>query len=186
MGKICENGQKVYAAYQVAKLLKIYEDCSPNGFYQRWKQKNTFMNEQAEAFGTGRTDSFIDEVEQIVDQRRAETEWKNEEAWKNGTVAFGARYLTPEMYLDYEWKSIQLAFVVYKGDRVGNHKCQVYTEDEKRAFYENNQDLFTRYHGDLFPYEEVDLIIEKWLKMQEYQEFTESVAANAHLSETTP
>lgn len=67
------------------------------------------MNEQAEAFGTGRTDSFIDEVEQIVDQRRAETEWKNEEAWKNGTVAFGARYLTPEMYLDYEWKSIQLA-----------------------------------------------------------------------------
>ncbi|MEI3279474.1 MAG: hypothetical protein V8R46_01035 [Eubacterium ramulus] len=41
MGKICENGQKVYAAYQVAKLLKIYEDCSPNGFYQRWKQKNT-------------------------------------------------------------------------------------------------------------------------------------------------
>ena len=38
MGKICENGQKVYAAYQVAKLLKIYEDCSPNGFYQRWKQ----------------------------------------------------------------------------------------------------------------------------------------------------
>lgn len=54
-----------------------------------------------------------------------------------------------------------------------------YTEDEKRAFYENNQDLFTRYHGDLFPYEEVDLIIEKWLKMQEYQEFTESVAANA-------
>ena len=55
MGKICENGQKVYAAYRVAKLLKIYEDCSPNGFYQRWKQKNTFMNEQAEAFGTGRT-----------------------------------------------------------------------------------------------------------------------------------
>ena len=59
MGKICENGQKVYAAYRVAKLLKIYEDCSPNGFYQRWKQKNTFMNEQAEAFGTGRTDSFM-------------------------------------------------------------------------------------------------------------------------------
>ncbi|MFR5702950.1 MAG: hypothetical protein ACLUD0_14420 [Eubacterium ramulus] len=104
MGKICENGQKVYAAYRVAKLLKIYEDCSPNGFYQRWKQKNTFMNEQAEAFGTGRTDSFIDEVEQIVDfsgvQKRPNV-GRNEEAWKNGTVAFGARYLTPEMYLDY-------------------------------------------------------------------------------------
>ncbi len=32
MGKICENGQKVYAAYRVAKLLKIYEDCSPEWF----------------------------------------------------------------------------------------------------------------------------------------------------------
>ena len=51
---------------------------------------------------------------------------------------------------------------------VGNHKCHVYTEDEKRAFYDANQDLFTRYHGDLFSYEEVDLIIEKWLKVQEY------------------
>ena len=148
-------------AYRVANLLGVYEDCSPNGFYQRWKQKNAFMKEQAEEFGIGSTDNFIDVVEQIVDQRRAETEWKNAEAWKNGTTAFGARYLTPAMHLDYELKSIQLAFATYKGEMVGNYKCHVYTEDEKRAFYDANQDLFTRYHGDLFPYEEVDLIIEK-------------------------
>lgn len=120
-----------------------------------------------------------------MDQRRAETEWKNADAWKNGTAAFGVRYLTPEMYLDYELKSIQLAFATYKGEMVGNHKCHVYTEDEKRAFYDANQDLFTRYHGDLFSYEEVDLIIEKWLKVQEYQDIIESVVANMHLNETT-
>ena len=176
MGKLCENQQKIYAAYRVANLLGVYEDCSPNGFYQRWKQKNAFMKEQAEEFGIGSTDNFIDVVEQIVDQRRAETEWKNADAWKNGTAAFGARYLTPEMYLDYELKSIQLAFATYKGEMVGNYKCHVYTEDEKRAFYDANQDLFTRYHGDLFPYEEVDLIIEKWLKVQEYQDIIEQVA----------
>lgn len=102
-----------------------------------------------------------------------------------GTAAFGVRYLTPEMYLDYELKSIQLAFATYKGEMVGNHKCHVYTEDEKRAFYDANQDLFTRYHGDLFSYEEVDLIIEKWLKVQEYQDIIESVVANTHLNETT-
>lgn len=133
----------------------------------------------------GSTDHFIDAVERTVDQRRAETEWKNADAWKNGTAAFGARYLTPEMYLDYELKSIQLAFATYKGRMVGNHKCHVYTEDEKRAFYDVNQDLFTRYHGDLFSYEEVDLIIEKWLKVQEYQDIIESVVANTHLNETT-
>ncbi len=176
MGKLCENQQKICVAYRVANLLGVYEDCSPNGFYQRWKQKNAFMKEQAEEFGIGSTDNFIDVVEQIVDQRRAETEWKNAEAWKNGTTAFGARYLTPAMHLDYELKSIQLAFATYKGEMVGNYKCHVYTEDEKRAFYDANQDLFTRYHGDLFPYEEVDLIIEKWLKVQEYQDIIEQVA----------
>lgn len=185
MGKLCENQQEIYAAYRVANLLGVYEDCSPNGFYQRWKQKNAFMKAQAEEFGIGSTDHFIDAVERTVDQRRAETEWKNADAWKNGTAAFGARYLTPEMYLDYELKSIQLAFATYKGEMVGNHKCHVYTEDEKRAFYDANQDLFTRYHGDLFSYEEVDLIIEKWLKVQEYQDIIESVVANTHLNETT-
>lgn len=185
MGKLCENQQEIYVAYRIANLLGVYEDCSSNGFYQRWKQKNAFMKAQAEEFGIGSTDNFIDVVEQIVDQRRAETEWKNADAWKNGTAAFGARYLTPEMYLDYELKSIQLAFATYKGEMVGNHKCHVYTEDEKRAFYDANQDLFTRYHGDLFSYEEVDLIIEKWLKVQEYQDIIESVVANTHLNETT-
>ena len=58
---------------------------------------------------------------------------------ENGTAAFGARYLTPEMYLDYELKSIQLAFATYRGEMVGNHKCHVYTEDEKRAFYDVNR-----------------------------------------------
>ena len=184
MGKLCENQQKIYVAYRVADLLGVYEDCSPNGFYQRWKQKNAFMKAQAEVYGFGSTNGFIDDVEQVVTERRAETEWKNADAWKNGTAAFGARYLTPEMYLDYELKTIQLAFATYKGEMVGSHKCHVYTEDEKRAFYEDNQDLFTRYHGDLFPYEEVDLIIEKWLKVQEYQEFIESVIAEPHLGET--
>lgn len=184
MGKLCENQQEIYVAYRIANLLGVYEDCSSNGFYQRWKQKNAFMKAQAEEFGIGSTDHFIDAVERTVDQRRAETEWKNADAWKNGTAAFGARYLTPEMYLDYELKSIQLAFATYKGEMVGNHKCHVYTEDEKRAFYDANQDLFTRYHGDLFSYEEVDLIIEKWLKVQAYQDIIESVVANTYLSET--
>ena len=53
MGKLCENQQKIYAAYRVANLLGVYEDCSPNGFYQRWKQKNAFMKAQAEEFGIG-------------------------------------------------------------------------------------------------------------------------------------
>lgn len=28
MGKLCENQQEIYAAYRVANLLGVYEDCS--------------------------------------------------------------------------------------------------------------------------------------------------------------
>ena len=161
---------EIYATYKVAGSLGMYEDCSPKGFFKRWENKNRFLSEYGETFGTGDPEEFLNEVEQVVDERRTETCWKAEKAWKEGTAAYGVRYFTPQMYLDYELKSIRLEFAVYHGDKVGMHACHVYSDAEKREFYEQNQDLFTRYHGDLFPYEEVELIIEKWLKMQEFDE----------------
>ena len=72
-----------------ANLLGVYEDCSPNGFYQRWKQKNAFHEGAGrKSFGIGSTDHFIDAVEQTVDQRRAETEWKHADAWKKRNSGF--------------------------------------------------------------------------------------------------
>ncbi|MEI3339912.1 MAG: hypothetical protein V8R80_08210 [Eubacterium sp.] len=44
------------------------------------------------------------------------------------------------------------------------------TEEEKRTFYEENGDLFTRYFGDSFSYEEVRMIIEKRLKEMEMRD----------------
>lgn len=44
-----------------------------------------------------------------------------------------------------------------------------FTEEEKQAFYQENRDLFTRYSGDSFSYEEVSMIIEKRLREQEYE-----------------
>ncbi len=47
------------------------------------------------------------------------------------------------------------------------------TEEEKRAFYEENQDLFTRYWGDSFSFDEVSMIIEKRLREQEYEKIVQ-------------
>ena len=41
--------------------------------------------------------------------------------------------------------------------------------EEKRVFYEQNRDLFTRYWGDSFAFDEVSMIIEKRLREQEYE-----------------
>ena len=53
--------------------------------------------------------------------------------------------------------------------------CPEFTEAEKRAFYEQNMDLFGRYDGDFFTYEEVAQIIEKRLREDAYDKLIENV-----------
>ncbi len=59
------------------------------------------------------------------------------------------------MYLQYELTRFKLDFCSALGADKKLGVCPGFTEEEKRAFYENNQDLFGRYHGDLFDYEDV-------------------------------
>ena len=48
-------------------------------------------------------------------------------------------------------------------------------EQEKRDFYEQNRDLFGRYHGDYFTYEEVSQIIEKRLREDAYDKLIRDI-----------
>ena len=53
--------------------------------------------------------------------------------------------------------------------------CPDFTEQEKRDFYEQNRDLFGRYHGDHFTYEEVSQIIEKRLREDAYDKLIRDI-----------
>ena len=53
--------------------------------------------------------------------------------------------------------------------------CPDFTEQEKRDFYEQNRDLFGRYHGDHFTYEEVSQIIEKRLQEDAYDKLIRDI-----------
>lgn len=92
-----------------------------------------------------------------------------------GEIVYGLTHYTPSMYLQYELTRFKLDFTVYKGEKVGTYLYQEFTEEEKRAFYENNPDLFTRYFGDSFEYEEVCMIIEKRLKEKEYESIVQDL-----------
>ena len=81
---------------------------------------------------------------------------------------YGVRYYSPAMYLQYELTRFKLDFVQPSEQIRRLGVCPDFSEEEKRAFYENNQDLFGRYHGDLFEYEEVRQIIEKRLREEAY------------------
>ena len=52
---------------------------------------------------------------------------------------------------------------------MGRYPYREITEEKKRAFYNENRDLFTRYNRDSFGYREVSTIIEKRLREQEYE-----------------
>lgn len=97
---------------------------------------------------------------EALEKRRAE---KNRES-----ARYGARYYSPAMYLQYELTRFKLDFVQPSEQIRRLGVCPDFSEEEKRAFFENNQDLFGRYHGDLFEYEEVRQIIEKRLREDAY------------------
>ena len=111
----------------------------------------------------------------LVEKRRQEKNKEIMEKRKKGEIVYGVREFSPLMYLQYELTRFQLEFVVYQGDSIGNWQCHTISEKEKRAFFQENPDLFTRYFGDSFSYEDVEMIIEKRLKEREYENIVQSL-----------
>ena len=106
---------------------------------------------------------------EAVDERRRRKNAEAEKALSEGGIVYGPVYYTPSMYLQYELTQFKLDYTVFKGEQVGRYPYGEITEEEKRAFYGENRDLFTRYNGDSFGYREVSTIIEKRLREQEYE-----------------
>ena len=106
---------------------------------------------------------------EAVDERRRRKNAEAEKALSEGGIVYGPVYYTPSMYLQYELTQFKLDYTVFKGEQVGRYPYREITEEKKRAFYDENRDLFTRYNGDGFGYREVSTIIEKRLREQEYE-----------------
>lgn len=88
---------------------------------------------------------------------------------------YGPHYFSAPAYLQYELTRLKLDFVQPSEAVRKTGLCPEFTEAEKRAFYEQNMDLFGRYHGDFFTYEEVAQIIEKRLREDAYDKLIENV-----------
>lgn len=110
-----------------------------------------------------------------VEERRKQKNEDIKKALQNGQIVYGITHYTPAMYLQYELTRFKLDFTVYKGDRIGPYRYGKITEQEKKTFYQENRDLFTRYFGDSFEYGEVHLIIEKRLREKEYENIVQEL-----------
>ena len=110
-----------------------------------------------------------------LEKRRAEKNEKNRQAEKAGEFFYGPHFYTPAMYLQYELTRFKLDFVQPSEKIKKQGRCPDFSEKEKRAFYENNRDLFGRYHGDLFDYEDVRQVIEKRLREDVYDKLIQDI-----------
>ena len=75
---------------------------------------------------------------------------------QEGQRFYGPHYFSAPAYLQYELTRLKLDFV---------QPCEKVREG---GYCEQNRDLFGRYHGDYFTYEEVSQIIEKRLREDAY------------------
>ena len=95
--------------------------------------------------------------------------------YNNSEHEYGPHYLSKEAYLFYELTRLKLDFVLPTDVLKKTGLCPNFTEEQRKEFYEKNHDLFGRYHGDFFTFEEVSQIIEKRLREEAYDKLIEDI-----------
>lgn len=89
---------------------------------------------------------------------------------QKGETVFGLTEYSLPAYLEYELTRFKLAFASMKKEVKDNYNYREISFDEKVAYYNNNSDLFTRYNGDSFTFSEIEDVIEKRIREEEYDD----------------
>ena len=104
-----------------------------------------------------------------VERRRQIENQKRKQMLQDGEIVYGIEQFSLPAYVRYEQTRFRLDFVSESGKIKEYYSYRMIPEEEIRAFYDENRDLFTRYHGDSFSYEEVAMIIRKRIREIEYE-----------------
>ena len=88
---------------------------------------------------------------------------------------YGVRHYSAPAYLQYELTRFKLDFVEPCEKIRALGICPEFTDAQTRAWYDANRDLFTRYFGDSFSYEESRLIIEKRMREEVYDNLVQDI-----------
>lgn len=94
------------------------------------------------------------------------------EKLEQGETVYGVTHFTYPAYLQYELTRFRLDFVSGKAQ---NYSYASITPEEKMDFYKNNMDLFRRDVGNCFAYEDVEAVIEKRIREEEYYQYVQKL-----------
>ena len=104
-----------------------------------------------------------------VEDRRQKENQKREQMLQKSEIVYGPEQFSLPAYVRYEQTRFRLDFISECEKIKEHYTYPTIFEKEKQMFYEANRDLFTRYHGDSFTYEEVSMIIKKRIREIEYE-----------------
>ncbi len=111
-----------------------------------------------------------------VKKRCEEENEKRKKQLERSETVYGLTHFSLPAYLDYELTRLKLDFVG-ETDKVKKvYSFPEITKKEKRAYYKNNKDLFTRYNnGDRFFFFEVKTVIDKKIREEQYDAEIEKI-----------
>lgn len=95
-----------------------------------------------------------------------------EDRLNKGEVIYGMTCFSLPAYLQYELTRFRLDFVEGKAK---NYAYKPITDEDKRGFYQENQELFKRCLGDYFAYEDAESVIEKRIREEEYYSYVQNI-----------
>lgn len=94
---------------------------------------------------------------------------KRKNELESGGIVYGPTQLSLPAYLDYEMTRFKLDFVSESDKIKDSYEYKSISKKDKKAFYKSNRDLFTRYAGDKFWFCESEMIIEKKIREEQYE-----------------
>lgn len=113
---------------------------------------------------------LIDDDSLEAVQERCENEnAKRQEQLKNGETVYGLTHFSFTAYLQHELTKFKLDFTSERDGIEKHYSYRDITKKDTKSFYKSNKDLFTRYNGDRFRYKEVEIIIKKRIREEEYE-----------------
>lgn len=131
-----------------------------------WCMEERELREAEAALELAKRLGFVEKAGfEAVEERRLK---KNEDVRRRleeGQTVYGLTSYTAPAYLQYELTRFRMDFVSM---RAADYRYREITEEEKKRFFRENPDLFTRYLGDSFSYEEVADVIGKRIREEEY------------------
>ena len=116
-----------------------------------------------------------DDSPAALEKRRAAKNAAAARCKADGAPVYGTRYFSAPAYLQYELTRFKLDFVEPCEKIRALGVCPTFTDEQTRAWYDANPDLFTRYFGDSFSYEESRLIIEKRMREEVYDNLVQNI-----------